>query len=194
MVRGILLAAGRSLRFGADKLLHPLADGTPMALAALRNLRAGVPEVLAVLRRDANALTQLLEAEGVRVSVCPCAEEGMGASLAWGVAQAAEAEGWLIALADMPFIRPRTVAGVARALEQGALIAAPVHAGRRGHPVGFGAALREELLALGGDQGARSLLASHAAEVVSVECDDPGILLDVDRPEDVNGNREFSRR
>lgn len=186
MLSGVFLAAGRSLRFGADKLLHPLADGTPMALAALRSLRGAVPAVVAVLRRDDDALAQLLKREGVRVSVCPRAGEGMGASLAWGVSQAAQSDGWLVGLADMPFIRPQTVAGVARALEGGALIAAPVHAGRRGHPVGFGAGLREELLALGGDQGARSVLARHAPAVVAIECDDPGILLDVDRPEDMD--------
>ncbi|HET9699539.1 MAG TPA: nucleotidyltransferase family protein [Burkholderiales bacterium] len=185
MLSGVFLAAGRSSRFGADKLLHPLADGTPMAVAALRSLRAAVPAVVAVLRRDDDALARLLEYEGARVSACPRAGEGMGASLAWGVAQAAGADGWLVALADMPFIRPPTVAGVARALERGAPIAAPVHAGRRGHPVGFAAALREELLALGGDQGARALLIRHAAAVVAVECDDPGVLLDIDEPADL---------
>lgn len=185
VLSGVFLAAGRSSRFGADKLLHPLADGTPMAVAALRSLRAAVPAVVAVLRRDDDALARLLEYEGARVSACPRAGEGMGASLAWGVAQAAGADGWLVALADMPFIRPPTVAGVARALERGAPIAAPVHAGRRGHPVGFAAALREELLALGGEQGARALLIRHAAAVVAVECDDPGVLLDIDEPADL---------
>ncbi len=192
MLEGILLAAGRSLRFGADKLLHPLPDGTPMAVAALRHLRAAVPAVVAVVRDEDDPLARLLRAEGARVSACPRAGEGMGASLAWGVGRAAQAEGWVIALADMPFIRPLTIAAVARALEGGALIAAPVHAGRRGHPVGFGAGLREALLALGGDQGARSLLARHAARVVEIECEDPGILLDVDRPEDLSSRSAAS--
>ena len=185
MVEGILLAAGRSRRFGAEKLLHPLPGGTPVAVAALRNLRAALPVVVAVVREERGALAALLESEGARVCACPRAGEGMGASLAWGVAGSAGADGWLIALADMPFIRPQTIAAVAGAVEDGALIAAPVHAGRRGHPVGFARALREELLALGGEEGARSLLARHAARVVAIECDDPGVLLDVDRPEDL---------
>ncbi|HEX6828582.1 MAG TPA: nucleotidyltransferase family protein [Burkholderiales bacterium] len=193
MLDAVFLAAGSSSRFGADKLLHPLSDGTPMAVAALRNLRAAVPAVVAVVRRDDDALAEILRAEGARLSVCPRAAEGMGASLAWGVAQVAPASGWLIALADMPFIRPQTIIRVARAVEQGALIAVPVHAGRRGHPVGFGPALREELLSLGGDQGARSLLARHAAAVLPIECDDAGVLLDVDRPEDLDTKRTSGR-
>jgi molybdenum cofactor cytidylyltransferase len=188
VLNGVFLAAGRSLRFGADKLLHPLPEGTPIAVAALRNLRAAVPAVIAVVRIGPGPLAQALAAEGARLAPCPRADEGMGASLAWGVGQAAQAEGWLVALADMPFIRPATIARVVGALEEGAMIAAPVHAGRRGHPVGFGRALREELLALGGDEGARSLLAHHAVRVTEIECDDPGILLDVDRPEDVEAS------
>lgn len=193
MLSGILLAAGRSLRFGSDKLLHPLSDGTPVAVAALRNLRAAAPSIVAVVRQEDGLLAKLMEEEGARVSACPRADQGMGASLAWGVAAAAQAEGWLIALADMPFIRPQTIARVLRAMEQGALIAVPLHAGRRGHPVGFARALREELLALGGDQGARSLLAHHAARVVEIECEDPGILLDVDQPEDLGPRSAVSR-
>jgi molybdenum cofactor cytidylyltransferase len=189
----VFLAAGRGLRFGADKLLHPLPDGTPVAVAALRNLRAALPLVVAVVREGQGPLAALLESEGARVCACPRADEGMGASLAWGVARAPGAGGWLIALADMPFIRPETIVRVLDAVERGALIAAPVHAGRRGHPVGFGPAMREELLALGGDEGARSLLARHAAAVVAVECDDPGVLLDVDRPEDADARSALGR-
>jgi len=70
-------------------------------------------------------------------------------------------------------------------LEGGALIAAPVHKGERGHPVGFGAALREELLALDGDLGARAVVDRHRDSVQLIECDDPGILFDVDRKSDI---------
>jgi molybdenum cofactor cytidylyltransferase len=185
VLSGILLAAGRSVRFGADKLLHPLPNGTPMALASLRNLRAVVADVVAVVGPDQVQVAALLEAGGARLRLCPGAERGMGASLACGVAAAANANGWIIALADMPFIRPASISAVARALGDGARMAAPFHAGRRGHPVGFGAELRGELLALDGDEGARSVVARHAQALQRVECDDPGVLHDVDVPADL---------
>jgi molybdenum cofactor cytidylyltransferase len=162
-----------------------MADGTPMALAALRNLRAAVPDVVAVVAPDSTVLAALLSETGARVTECPNAERGMGASLACGVAATLVADKWIIALADMPFIRPETIAAVARALEDGALAAAPFYGGRRGHPVGFGLALRDELLALDGDQGARSVLARHAAALVRVACDDSAILRDIDVPADL---------
>jgi len=85
----------------------------------------------------------------------------------------------------MPRIAPGTIKTVIDALEQGVLIAAPVRKGERGHPVGFGAALRDELLALDGDQGARAVVERHRDSVRLIECDDPGILFDVDRKSDI---------
>lgn len=181
----ILLAAGAGTRFGGEKLLHPLDDGVAIAAHAARNLLAATPDVIAVVRWGDFPLYDMLEQEGCQVTMFQGAERGMGASLAHGVAQARGADGWVVALADMPRIRPGTVKSVISALQQGALIAAPVHKGQRGHPVGLGAALREELLALDGDQGARAVVERHRDSVQLIECDDPGILFDVDRKSDI---------
>ncbi len=156
-----------------------------MAVAALRALRAAVPRVVAVVRDGENPLAALLSREGARVVCCPHADRGLGASLAWGVSEAGESEGWIIALADMPFVQPQTVFGVRRALEFGAAIAAPLFQGRRGHPVGFAAIYWDQLRALDGDEGARSLLEQNAAKVARVMVDDPGVLRDVDFPQDL---------
>ena len=184
--RGILLAAGASSRFGANKLLHPLPDGTPIAIASARTLLAALPGALAVVRPGSEPLQKLLREAGCEVTVCPRAEEGMGLSLAHAVAASGTAGGWVVALADMPFIRPDTITAVAARLEAGALIAAPVLCGERGHPVGLSAALREELLVLQGDEGARSVLKRHAVSIQLVEVDDAGIHRDVDTPGDLN--------
>jgi molybdenum cofactor cytidylyltransferase len=179
----ILLAAGRSTRFGADKLLHPLADGTPLALAAARTLAAALPGGLAVVNGDSAELAHLLEAAGLAVSVCPHAHEGMGASLAWGVARTRAADGWLIALADMPFIVPSTVRAVAAAVREPLSIAAPICGGRRGHPVAFGRGHGAALASLTGDTGARAVLQAHRDSLLLLPCDDPGVLQDIDLPE-----------
>ncbi|MDH3288133.1 MAG: nucleotidyltransferase family protein [Betaproteobacteria bacterium] len=181
----ILLAAGSGSRFGGEKLLHPLPDAVAIAAHAARNLLAVAPEVVAVVRWGDFPLYDLLEQEGCRVTDFQGAAQGMGASLAHGVAQARDADGWVVALADMPSIRPETIRSIIAALEGGALIAAPTYDGKRGHPVGFGAPLRHELLALGGDQGARAVIERHRDEVTLVECNDPGTLIDIDRRDDL---------
>lgn len=189
---GLLLAAGRGARFDpsgiSSKLLAPAgASGAPVARAAARALRSAVPRVIAVVRPATSAVQQqlhaLLHEAGCELAINPAADTGLGSSIAAGVRAAADAQGWLVALADMPAITPATVAAVRDALRDGALTAAPAHAGRRGHPVGFAATLRADLLALGGDTGARDVLAAHPPRLIAV--DDPGCLLDLDTPEDL---------
>src|SRR5258706_4362094 len=141
-IRGILLAAGYSKRFGSNKLLQTLPAGTPEAgtpigLAAARHLLEALPESIAVVRPRAQKLAKLLGDAGCNTVVCKNASEGMGTSLAAGVRATADADGWIVALADMPFIRPETIRIVTKALQEGAAIAAPSFHGVRGHPVGF---------------------------------------------------------
>ena len=184
-ITGILLAAGSSRRFGSNKLLVPLPDGTPLVLAAVRRLRLVVDAVIAVVHPQDRVLPELLTAENVQIVVCQHADTGMGASLAAGVAASADARGWLIVLADMPAIQVSTLQRVAQALDHGAVLVAPFHVGQRGHPVGFHSSVRDELLALSGETGARDILARHASALTRLDVDDAGILLDVDTPADL---------
>lgn len=179
---GILLAAGSSRRFGADKRLHPLADGTPMALASARNLAAVCARTIVVIRPGDTALASLLAAEGLETLVCPAAEQGMGHSLACGVAASEAAASWLVALADMPYIQSASYHAVLHAMQGGAALARPIHDGCPGHPVAFGAAYRAELLALTGDQGGKAILEADPAALVLCPVNDPGVLQDVDVP------------
>jgi molybdenum cofactor cytidylyltransferase len=193
-VAGVLLAAGAARRFGGAKLLHPMPDGRPVGIASWDNLRAALQRTIVVVRAGDEAIGQRFRAAGAQVVVSADAELGMGHSLASGVAATPDAQAWIIALADMPNVRPQTIEAVASAIRTGARIALPVYHGERGHPVGFSAACREELLALSGDSGARSLLQRHAADVIRVEVDDPGVLQDIDTREDAEGILARGRR
>lgn len=185
LITGILLAAGASQRFGSDKLLRRLEDGSLVAERAARRLATRLPQVIAVVGPDQVARAQLLARAGARVCVCAEAAHGMGTSLAHGVRVSAESAAWIIALADMPYIRISTIDKVYARLRAGADLTAPFFHGRRGHPVGFSARFRGELLALTGDRGAGAILRNHYAELEAVNCDDPGILRDIDRPSDM---------
>lgn len=182
---GLLLAAGSATRFGSDKLLHALPHGVAMAVQAARHLRTEVPRVIAVLRPGADETGRALGAEGCEIVFCRDAAEGMGASLACAVRAAPDADAWLVALADMPFIRPTSIAAVRDALNRGAPLVAPFFRARRGHPVGISRRFRPELEALKGDEGARELLVAHAAELVKIPVGDPGVVRDIDRPSDL---------
>ena len=189
---GVLLAGGRGERFGGGKLLAPVrsaqedvAAGTPVGVAACRHLTASLPATIAVVRPGDAALVAALTIAGARVIACERADEGMGASLACGVAAAADADGWVVALADMPWVRPATIDAVAAALATGADIVAVRYAGQRGHPVVFARRHGVALTALCGDEGARAIVARYAATVHSIDVDDPGVLRDVDSAADL---------
>ncbi len=184
-IAGLLLAAGSATRFGSDKLHHPLPHGVPIAVQSARHLKAELEAVFAVVRPGQEALRQSLAAEGCEVVVCDAAADGMGASLACAARAAGERAGYLVALGDMPFIRRSSIAAVRDALAAGAPLAAPYFRARRGHPVGFSAAFHPEMLALGGDEGAKSLVQKNQGRIVKVPVGDPGVLRDIDRPEDL---------
>ena len=179
---GLLLAAGSASRFGSDKLRHELPHGVPIAVQALRHLAAHMAQVIAVVKPGDEGL---LPAGSCKVVICENASEGMGASLACAARAAGKRSGYVIALADMPFIRPSSIAAVRAALEGGAALAAPYFRARRGHPVGFAGRFFEELVAMKGDEGARSLLEKHAARMVKIPIGDPGVIRDIDTPSDL---------
>ncbi|HWW04096.1 nucleotidyltransferase family protein [Collimonas sp.] len=183
---GLLLAAGRGRRFdpsgSRSKLLQslPTACGQTVLATAAGNLAAALP-ICVVLRYDvAELITQVAGYAWVQ---CEAADDGMAASLVYGLQQTADAAGWVIALADMPYVQTSTIHALASALRLGADIAVPTHLGRRGNPVGFGRKYLPQLLALRGDHGARSLLQS--LPVVEVAVDDPGIHQDIDTVADI---------
>ena len=185
MITGLLLAAGRSTRFGRNKLLHAPPGELPLALQAARCLDV-LEHSLALIPHGDETLRALFQKIGLAVMEVPVAVSptGLSDSRRAGLEATPEATGWIIALADMPQVNPATVAEVHRALSEGALIVACRHRGLRGNPVGFSSRFRSELMALQGDQGARVLLERYAGEVHWLDVDDPGILLDIDVPAD----------
>jgi molybdenum cofactor cytidylyltransferase len=185
-IQGILLAAGAGARFGSHKLLYPLPDGEPIGLRSACNLISALPSTLAVIRQGDDELAEGLEALGLQVVENSQADLGMGGSLALAVAASKDSSGWVVALADMPWIAPQTITELAERVQQGDAICAPVHQGRRGHPVGFGWEWRDQLQMLGGDKGARHLLENHPEALVLMDTDDPGVVMDIDRLSDLN--------
>jgi len=188
---GILLAAGTGQRFGADKRLHPLADGRPMLAHSITHAAAALPAVWVVIREHEQAVCEQVSAaltDTVRSKThwLPAREscQGMGFSLAAGVRATADADGWVVLLGDMPAIAPSTICAVAEALQHAPLVR-PVSEGREGHPVAFSPAFVDGLLALQGDQGARVILDKNQQQLLLLSVADPGVWQDVDSAADL---------
>ncbi|WP_395445226.1 NTP transferase domain-containing protein [Caulobacter sp. UC70_42] len=191
-LEAVVLAAGRGVRFGGGKLLA-LLDDAPLVAHALRTAllspvrRVFVAVADPAVRAAVETTARRLKASE-RLVVVPVenADEGMGASLRTAAAALPDdTTAVFVFLGDMPAIDPATPALLARALKSPHDIVAPLHLGRRGHPVLFGATWLPALRTLSGDEGARALLENAGARLARIPVHDPGIHLDVDRPEDL---------
>ncbi len=197
LVVGLLLASGFGRRFDAagrrNKMLALMPDGRTIVAASARALCATLDHVAVVIPARGTLIEAALSDLPVRLIHNARAKEGIGSSIAVGIAALAadfpEARGWLIALGDMPFLMPATIRAVADAVpprdasDDHPRIVAATYRAQRGHPVGFSTALTSELVALSGDVGAGSILMRHRVKLT--ESDDPGALRDIDTRDDL---------
>jgi molybdenum cofactor cytidylyltransferase len=180
----VVLAAGQGSRFGGPvhKLEQPLGGSTVLGATLGHVIASGCPFVVVTTARLAPmALGQVARRDLLVVSDDE-ARRGVGHTIAAGVSERPGASGWLVMPGDMPMIGAASILAVADALHEHP-IAFSQYRGRRGHPVGFGSELYSELIALEGDEGARRIVARYPAHAVAV--DDPGVLVDIDTPDDL---------
>ena len=192
-LEAVVLAAGAGSRFGGRKLTAPWRGGVLLDGALAAAFSAPVRSVLVVTGADpdvARAATDFAEqrGEGARLRLVHAADfaSGMSASLKTGIASLpVDADGAFVFLGDMPRVPHAVPMDLASSLRKGIVAAAPTFEGRRGHPVLFSRDLFIPLLALTGDEGARTVLSRLGSSIAEVPCYDSGILLDIDRPDDL---------
>lgn len=183
----LVLAAGRSTRFGpSNKLLADL-DGEPVVRHSVRAALASIARpVMVVTGHMAGEVKAALEGFDVTFVESPDYRDGIAASLKSGLAALPKGiDGVLVALGDMPGITggdfDRLIAGFAP--KEGRSIVVPVHGGKRGNPVLFAAHLIGEMADVAGDTGAKQVIGRHADEVAEVDLGSARIFVDVDTPE-----------
>jgi molybdenum cofactor cytidylyltransferase len=177
----LVLAAGYGRRFGSDKRLYTLDGGKPMLRLTVENVIDSGSPCRVCVRDGDTGIARLLQ--GLAVEVIPCANsvEGMGATLAEGVAASEDWDALLVALGDMPWVRPDTYANLLSALDSNTIVQ-PVYQKKPGNPVGFGRRFYRLLRALRGDEGGRHILREYTDQVRRLVVDDAGIHRDLDAP------------
>ena len=180
----ILLAAGESRRWGAGNKLLALVDGKPMVRHTAEAIfKSAVRPVLVVTGHEADEIRAALMGLPLSFHHAPDFAEGMSASLRAGVvAVPGECTSALICLGDMPFVRPDTLDRLVAA-HTGQTALFPAYQGKRGNPVLLARSVFADIMRLGGDEGARTILKAIPAQVGELAVDDPGVLRDVDRPD-----------
>ncbi|MAF82840.1 MAG: nucleotidyltransferase family protein [Gammaproteobacteria bacterium] len=190
---GIVLAAGASLRLGRPKQLVEL-DGIPLLVRILRVLLAHCDRgVICVLGAHAADIRPALDRMDVRIVVNSDWHEGLGASIRAGVAHVpADTRAILLSVCDQPLVCKADIArlGAEWQIDQQAIVAAGYGEGY-GVPAIFPAAYRDDLAALQGDQGAKTLIdAAPGRRIVEM----PNAAFDIDNSADLAQLYKFNSK
>ena len=182
-VVALVLAAGRSARFGGDKRRALMADGRSVLAHSVDRACTVFDDVRVVLR-DGERGEELGLPSACRIISSADFTLGMGHSLAAGAASLVDSEAQAVAilLGDMPWVQSATLGLLAREA-CGATIVLPCHDGQQGHPVLFGRDFWPALARLTGDEGARSVVRANADSCVRLQVKDAGVLRDIDTPD-----------
>ncbi|MDS0300305.1 nucleotidyltransferase family protein [Halogeometricum sp. S1BR25-6] len=188
LIGGVVLAAGRSTRFGESNKLLEAIDGTPLVTRAARTaVQSSLDEVAVVLGYDSDAVADALSAFDLPARYNDDYADGQSTSVRAGVEFAREAD-WdaaVFLLGDMPFVETRTLDRLLDAYRAGeGDIVAPRYEGKRGNPVLFDARHFDALGNVDGDRGGRELVMEHDGTRF-VDVDDAGVLRDIDSEADL---------
>ncbi|WGV16726.1 nucleotidyltransferase family protein [Fuscovulum ytuae] len=182
----LLLAAGASSRMrGGDKLLEQVDGVAQLTRIARAALSTGLP-VHVALPPDRPARQAALDGLAVHLVIVPDPSLGMAESLKAGLAALPPEAGCMLLLADLPDITAADLATLCdhwRA-EPEAILRGAAADGTPGHPVCFPPDLRDDLMTLRGDEGARSVLVRHRARLRLIPLPDLHATADLDTPED----------
>lgn len=180
MIGAIVLAAGSSSRMGRPKATLTAGPGGRTFVGAILEtlVAAGVSDVRVVVAPGSPALT-----EGGIANPDPSA--GMLSSVQCGLrAFGQPPDAVLVWPVDHPLVKAESLAAMIAAYrEHDAPVVVPTYGGRRGHPVLFAARLIPELMGADPSRGAREVVHAHD-DRIELETDDPGVVEDIDTPED----------
>ncbi|MGQ0813870.1 MAG: nucleotidyltransferase family protein [Gemmatimonadota bacterium] len=185
IIDGIVLAAGASRRMGEPKALLEM-DGSTFLERAIHLLREGGCRYVVAVVTDDLWIERLADVSGAAVIINDAEDAEQVDSLRLGIANLPEdSDGVMVLPVDFPRISVETVKKLVREFDRtDAPILNPAYNGVAGHPVVFARRILPELLEPKLAEGARSVMDAHQREVHGVDVADPGVLIDVDTPED----------
>jgi molybdenum cofactor cytidylyltransferase len=194
----VILAAGASRRYqGGNKLLADLGNGPLVRVVAQNVLKSRIEDVIVVTGNDSRSVEAALEGLPLRFAHNEDWRTGMGCSIALGISSvAASADGAFIVLGDTPFMEGELLNSLGDAFDQanGKSIVFPVLPdGAQRNPVLWPREFFDQLVRLGGDNGAKSLLGCHASRCKAVSGFPEATFNDIDTRGDLHAARQFTR-
>ena len=186
MISAILLAAGRSKRMNGKNKLTEKIQKIPLINHSVKNiLFSSVDELIVVLGYQKEIIEKLIDKhEKIKFVVNKDYKSGMASSIKVGLSHlSVNTDAFFICLGDMPMVNSDIYNQLIKSKDNKEIIV-PTYKGQQGNPVLFLKSMKEKIMDVSGDVGAKKILSLNADKVFKLEIDDDSITKDLNTNED----------
>ena len=180
MISAILLAAGQSKRMKGKNKLSEQIRGIPLIKHSVKNiLDSTIDELIVVLGYEQESIKKLI-GENLKIKFIfnKDFESGMASSIKVGLNNlSGNSTGFFICLGDMPMINKEIYNQLIKSIDQKEIII-PTYNGVQGNPVLFSKSMKNEIISIKGDLGAKKIIKSNKNKVLNLETNDQGVTID----------------
>jgi len=177
MISAILLAAGQSKRMNGENKLTKEIQGIPLIKLSVKNILASsIDELIVVLGHQKEIIEKLVDRnEKIKFIFNKNFESGMASSIKTGLNNLSEkTEAFFICLGDMPMVSPDIYNQLIKSKDNKEIIV-PTYKGQQGNPILFDKSMKEKVLDIKGDGGAKKILELNKAKILNLEINDQSI-------------------
>ena len=185
MISAILLAAGQSKRMDGENKLTKEIQGVPLIKHSVKNiLAASIDELIIVLGYQKEIIEKLIDKnEKIKFVFNKDFESGMASSIKTGLNNLSEkTESFFICLGDMPMVGHDIYNQLIKSKANKEIIV-PTYKGQQGNPVLFNKSMKEKVIDISGDVGAKKILELNKEKIFYLPIDDSGVVLDFNTQE-----------
>ena len=188
MISAILLAAGQSKRMTGENKLTKEIKGSPLIKHSVKNILASsIDELIVILGHQKEIIEKLIDKnERVKFIFNKDFESGMASSIKTGLKHLSnKTEAFFICLGDMPMVNHDIYNQLIKSKDNRKIIV-PTYKGQQGNPVLFDKSMKEKIINISGDVGAKKILELNKDKILNVEINDQSIAKDFNTQNDFN--------
>ena len=188
MISAILLAAGLSKRMNGENKLTKKIEDKPLIMHSVKNILASsIDELIVVLGYQKEIIEKLIDKnEKIKFVFNKDFESGMASSIKAGLNNLpVKTEAFFICLGDMPLVNQEVYNQLIRSRNNKEIIV-PIYKGQQGNPVLFSKSIKEKIMTIQGDVGAKRILELNEDKVLNVKINDSCITKDFNTMDNFN--------
>ena len=186
MISAILLAAGQSKRMNGENKLTKKIQDIPLIKHSVKNiLSSSIDELIVVLGYQKEIIEKLIgKNKKIKIVFNKNFENGIASSIKTGLVHCSEkSEAFFICLGDMPLVNHNIYNQLIKSKNNKEIIV-PTYKGQQGNPVLFDKSIKEKILNIRGDVGAKKILESNKSKILNVKITNQSIRQDFNTKDD----------